>query len=65
VSSQKWTGYCDHSGEACECGMEIITPLRAKVKDLERVLEHTVLGRDRALARVEELERELDGEGQR
>jgi len=29
MSEQKWTGYCDHSGEACECGMEIIAALRA------------------------------------
>ena len=29
MSEQKWTGFCDHSGEACECGMEIISTLRA------------------------------------
>ena len=30
------SGFCDHDGEACQCGMEIIVPLRA---DRDRLRE--------------------------
>jgi hypothetical protein len=38
----------------------LIDKLEASIADLERVLEHTVLGRDKAMANAASLERELE-----
>lgn len=32
-------GYCDHSEEACECGMKIIASLRAELAEASRLHE--------------------------
>lgn len=46
-----WSGYCDHSAEACECGMEIIAALRTSLAAAEaRVRE--VEKQSRALADI-------------
>ena len=69
MSEQKWTGYCDHSGEACECGMEIISTLRARCDELneacsakQALLDHVAADERDFMELVEGYKRERDAE---